>query len=281
MSKKSTERKAMEFVADAASGKPMKSRAARIKERIAETTAAAKDKFVPVEHGPDPRMHRHEIPHAVHQQKEAAAGSFEDAFDYENPDSDRFLPEGMDGVIQIKTASEVAGDEAYEKVLKDPTSVLAPRRYYNPGSADGYTEDGPIETGRRSIVDAGHELAKQQVSAAHRKDWLEGVRAGIGVADDGSDPTVEEFYCPEVVDALATGDGVACGRLVNEDGKRCFEHSHVKVPDLDREVTRPHRASVGCSGCGGVTHEGSTIIGRDGDVYCFECRDKGLADVRS
>ena len=223
------------------------SRAARIRERIAETTARAKDAFVPVDHGPDPRLHRHEVDHAVHQQKEAAAGSFEESFDYEDPNSERFLPEGMDGVIQIKTHEEVAGELAYEKALKDPTSVLGPRvRYkdlpYTPQSAAG-----------RTIVDAGHELAKQQVSAAHRNDWRDAVRAGIGVSEDGSDPAW-----------AADGSGLVIGGSVGDA--------------LEREARYPHSPSVGCAGCGGPVFLGSDI-GKDGEIYCSSCRLRGLDDV--
>lgn len=226
-----------------------KSRTARIKERIAETTAAAKE-FIPVEHGPDPRLHRHEVNHAVHQQKEAAAGSFEEAFDYEDPNSERFLPEGMDGVIQIKTREEVAGEEAYAKALKDPMSVLAPRQKYDENDLGGKRT--------RTIVDAGHELAKKQISEAHRSDWREIARKGIGVGEDGSDPKIGPGHW------AADGSGFVISGPVGDA--------------LDRESRSPHAPSVGCSGCGGPVI-GSSDIGENGDIYCSSCRLRGLDKI--
>ena len=162
--------------------KPKKSRAARIRERIAETTARAKENFVPVESGPDPRLHRHEVAHAVHQQAETAGGAFEDAFDYEDPQSERYIPDHgeYDGhIVFRKTPEEAAGEAAYEKALADPTSVLAPRQRYD-------ADDSGAQ--RRTIVDAGHELAKKQVSEHHAKDpdRLKRFAAGLGIAQEES-----------------------------------------------------------------------------------------------
>lgn len=218
--------------------KKKQSRTARIRERIAETTAVAKEKFIPIEDGPDPRMHRHEIPSLI-SVKEAAGGSFEESFDYEDPTSERFLPEGMDGVIQIKTRGEVAADDAYAMVLKDPASVLAPRQFYSEG--------GPKH---RTIVDAGHELAKKQISEHHDPARVDRVREGLGISAEGEEPALPEVLLkevpPEIEEAIA------------------------------REMQSPHKASVGCAACGGVTYTSGTIIDRDGKVFCqkSECRAK-------
>ncbi len=223
------------------------SRTARIKERIAETTAKAKENFIPVESGPDPRLHRSEVNHAVHQEKLAAAGSFEESFDFSDPNSERYLPEGMDGVIQIKTASEVAGEEAYAKALKDPLSVLAPRQKYDSGS-------GRSEANRehRTIVDAGHELAKKQVTEAHDPERIKRVREGISLGEDGSDPLLGGRWA-------ADGSGL----IIDGEADKA----------LTREETGPHAESLGCAaGCGKVvTHTAGTVISRSGKVYHRGC----------
>lgn len=210
-----------------------------IAQRIRETTEAARAAVIPMVDGPDPRLHRHEVGHAVHQQKEAAAGSFEEAFDYEDPNSERFLPEGMDGVIQMKTREEVAAEEGLAKAIKDPTSVIGKRKFYNRHGTE------------RDAVSAGHELAKRQVTEHHKKDpgRLERLRAGLGVDETGL--------------VVAEGSDTSQPTPVDEQ--------------MAREAQQPHQASRGCSECGapvGYFAHGLNIVDNEGTLLCLDCQNK-------
>lgn len=91
-------------------------------------------------------------------QQDEIASELDETLYYGDPTKD--IPEEMDGVVQIKTAGEIATEKAYEAVLKDPRSVI------NEPVVGPQTLD--------SMAEAEHRMAKRQYLRAQAR---EGVKA--------------------------------------------------------------------------------------------------------
>lgn len=105
-----------------------------------------------------------------------AAGAYDDSFDYNDPSSQGYLPENVDGVIQLSTPEQRATDRAYAMALKDPMSVVGERQFY--------TDDKWQSPTARNIIDAGHALELKRVSEHHDPERLSRVREGLGLDPD-------------------------------------------------------------------------------------------------
>lgn len=116
------------------------------------------------------------------------AGAYDDAFDYEDPQGNRYLPPDMDGVIQIQTPEQVATNRAYRMALEDPMSVVGPDRHYADISDD--------ERVGLSLLDLGHRLEMERVSEHHDPERLARIKAGLGLSEVKFTSLPDPDRCP-------------------------------------------------------------------------------------
>jgi hypothetical protein len=108
------------------------------------------------------------------QSQDKVAAEFEENVSYGDPE--RAIPEEMDGVIRIKTASEAASEVAYVRAVQDPTSVLGPR--------ERQQDEGPHSSGEEeSVQDLGHRLERRRVTAGHDSERMARIKAALGQMD--------------------------------------------------------------------------------------------------
>lgn len=139
------------------------------RKKWAEVKERVKDNLTPAP-TPEPRTDRLAPLASHHQQSERAAGKFEESFDYDDPYNERSAG-SVDGVVRIKTQSEIDTEEAYEKVLKDPTSVIGER----------VKADDELN----SRAGAGYALNQRNIREAHAKDpeRMKRIAEGLGMAE--------------------------------------------------------------------------------------------------